>query len=288
MVDHQADAKVATSNSGNSVNVARNAVINNVDGNINVARNVNVNGNVNVARNDNANGNANAGLNIAGSGNANGNVNNALPGNRVAVASNNLNSGAAGSANVVNIAQVNIVRKAPNVLNQLQNLGRGAVAQKQADTNPYLSDFLSKHAKPEITMSGDTDFFLRIDSRYSFRPAVRLSPFRSFAQPWPHPQEYQSNPESVFHINPATFQIMILNKTSDILKDAIKRYTEIIMKRTLEEPYNFVNNFHESFEKYNVDDAKKYETAQPLPQLSVYVSGSDVGYPQLNYNETCK
>ena len=202
---------------------------------------------------------------------------------------NNLNRDALGNVNNVlnsNRAQ-EPVRKSPNVLNQLKNLGR-AVDQRQADPNSYLNEFLSKHAKPEITLTGDSDFFLRIDSRYSFRPGVRLSPFRSFAEPWPFPQEYKYNPESVFYINPASFQIMILNRTSDILQDAIKRYTKIILKRSLEEPYNFVNNFHETFEKYNTDDPKKYENVLPLPRLSVYVSGSDVGYPQLNYNETCK
>ena len=296
MAETQADTKVVASkgNTDSQLNAARNVIVNgNVKTGLNVAGNGNVNSNANVARNGIANGNnnVNTGLNIARNGNVNGNVSNALTGNRAAAVNTNLNRDTVGSVNDVNKAQANVrqetVRKAPNVLNQLQNLGR-AGAQRQADPNPYLSDFLSKHAKPEITMSGDTDFFLRVDSRYHFRPGIRLSPFRSFAQPWPYPQEYKSDPETVFHINPATFQIMVLNKTSDILKDAIKRYTEIILKRSLEEPYNFVNNFDETFEKYNVDDPKKYETTQPLPQLSVYVTGSDVGYPQLNYNETCK
>ena len=184
------------------------------------------------------------------------------------------------------------VIKSPYVVNQLKNLGR-AGAQKQAEPNPYLDEFLSKHSKPVIEIEEESDlklahFYLNLDKRYRFRPNVRLAPFRSFAVPWPMPQEYSSNPETVFHINPVTFQIMIMNRTSDILRDAIKRYTEIIMKRSLEEPYSFVNNFHESFAKYNTDDPKKYARTQSLPQLSVYVSGSDVGYPQLNCDETCK
>ena len=184
------------------------------------------------------------------------------------------------------------VIKSPGVVNQLKNLGR-AGAQKQAEPNPYLDDFLSKHAKPVIEIEEEagnklSHFYLNLDKRYRFKPNVRLAPFKSFAAPWPMPQEYSSNPNTVFHINPATFQIMILNRTSDILQDAIKRYTEIIMKRSLEEPYSFVNNFHESFARYNTDDAQKYATAQPLPRLSVYVSGSDVGYPQLNSDENCK
>ena len=184
------------------------------------------------------------------------------------------------------------VIKSPYVVNQLKNLGR-AGAQKQAEPNPYLDEFLSKHSKPVIEIEEESDlklahFYLNLDKRYRFRPNVRLAPFRSFAAPWPMPQEYSSNPETVFHINPVTFQIMIMNRTSDILREAIKRYTEIIMKRSLEEPYSFVNNFHESFAKYNTDDPKKYARTQSLPQLSVYVSGSDVGYPQLNGDETCK
>lgn len=179
------------------------------------------------------------------------------------------------------------VKKSPNVLNQLKNLGREGEL-KQAEVNPYLDSFLSKHVKPEITMSGETDFFLRMDRRYSFRPGIRLAPFRSFSEPWPMPQEYQSNPENVFQLNPASFQIMILNRTSDILQDAVRRYTAIIQKHSLEEPYSLLNNFNENFEKYNRDDPKKYETIQPLPHLSVYVSGSDTGYPQLDNNESCK
>ena len=178
-------------------------------------------------------------------------------------------------------------RKSADVLSQLKKLGREGV-QRPAENNPHLDTFLSRHAKPEITMSGDTDFFVRLDRRYSFKPGVRLSPFRSFAEPWPLPQEYRSNAENVFQLNPISFKIKILSRTSDILQEAVKRYTEVILKHSLEEPYSFLNNFHESFEKYNTDDPKKYEKVQPLPSLSVFVAGSDTGYPRLDYNETCK
>ena len=136
-------------------------------------------------------------------------------------------------------------------------------------------------------MSGD-DFFLNIDRRFAFKPGIRLAPFRSFAEPWPLPQQYSSRPETVFRINPATFQIQILNRTSDILQAAVKRYTEIVLKRSLEEPYHFINNFDKNFEKFNVDDPDKYKSVVPLRNLCVYVAGSDIGYPRLNYNETCK
>ena len=179
-------------------------------------------------------------------------------------------------------AKQNLVWKRPGVMNQLKQLGG-----REIENNPHLDTFLAKHAKPEIFMEGD-NFFLQIDRRYGFKPKIRLAPFRSFAEPWPLPREYTSNRETVFHINPASFQIQILNKSSDILQEAIKRYTEIVAKQSLEEPYSFVNNYDKSFEKYNEDDAEKYKRATPLPRLAVYVSGSDVGYPHLNMDETCK
>ena len=241
--------------------------------------------------NDDSNNNVNGNINNGGRKDT---VNNDRNSDRNEIVNQGLNKETEVNLNVLtsdrSLNRQKTVRKSPNVINQLKSLGR-AGEQRQADHNPHLEDFLSKHAKPEITLKEESDlahFYLSIDRRYSFRPNVRLAPFRSFAEPWPLPQEYRSNPETVFRINRATFQIMILNRTSDILQDAIKRYTEIILKRSLEEPYSFVNNFHENFLKYNTDDPKKYDRALPLPRLSVYVSGSDAGFPQLNCNETCK
>jgi hypothetical protein len=155
-----------------------------------------------------------------------------------------------------------------------------------------LARFLDEHSKPVVRLiSGyqSTSFDLNIDSRYDFKPPIKTAPFSSTGEPWPLPKKYKSERESILKLDREQFKISVLNKSCDILTQAIKRYTKIIQNHVIEEHYEFVYNFDG---KTKADrkryEEKKYEEVQSMPNLEIDVTSEDCGYPHVDMNESCK
>ncbi|XP_045215847.2 beta-hexosaminidase subunit alpha-like isoform X2 [Mercenaria mercenaria] len=155
--------------------------------------------------------------------------------------------------------------------------------------NSYLDQFLREHSKPIVRLKSgrETSFELNIDSRYNFNPPIKTAPFSSTGEPWPLPKKYQSENEKVLKLDKEQFKIEVLNKSCDILMEAIKRYTKIIQNHIIEEHYEFVYNFDEkTFTDRKRQEERKYNEVENMPNLEIDVAEEDCGYPHIDMKES--
>jgi hypothetical protein len=158
--------------------------------------------------------------------------------------------------------------------------------------NNFQNQFLDVHNQPVVNLirkSGGSTFDLTVDRRFVFKPPIRKAPFSSVGEPWPLPLYYRYERDAVLNINKSTFKIEALNKTCDILTEAIQRYKNIINNYIIEEQYDFTYNFNENaFNVHKKQEEAKYNHVTKMADLEIYVADEECGYPHIDMKESCK
>jgi len=157
--------------------------------------------------------------------------------------------------------------------------------------NPYLDKFLEAHSRPKVVLdpAQHNMFNLKMFETHDFKPPIRKAPFLSTGEPWPMPAKYISSKETLYRLNPVTFKMVILNKTCDILEDAINRYTKLIVESTIEEHYEYIYNYDDdTYNERMTQVNAKYSNVRPMANLVIDVRQEECKYPHVNMNESCK
>ena len=116
-----------------------------------------------------------------------------------------------------------------------------------------------------------------------------MAPFPSTGEPWPMPKKYSQMKDRVLKMDSGDFRIKVLNKSCDILEDAIKRYTEIILRHTIPEHYNFPYNYNQKTINDRIkQEEEKYKQISDMKDLEISVLGDDQKYPHVDMDESCK
>lgn len=164
--------------------------------------------------------------------------------------------------------------------------------QKVLHVNKFQNKFLDVHNQPVVNLNqkfADLTFDLSVDRRFVFKPPIHKAPFSSVGEPWPLPRFYRYDRDTVLKLKKSTFKIEVLNKTCDILQEAIKRYKNIIDNYIIEEQYDFTYNFNENtFNVHKKQEEAKYNHVTTMADLEIYVAEEDCGYPHLDMKESCK
>ncbi|XP_045194093.2 beta-hexosaminidase subunit beta-like [Mercenaria mercenaria] len=181
---------------------------------------------------------------------------------------------------------------AETVLGGAKIISLGKTYNAKVPDNTFQNQFLDTHSQPVANLKQHGDkytFDLTIDRRYAFKPPIRKAPFSSVGEPWPLPKHYRSERGAALNLKKSTFKISVLNKSCDILTEAIKRYKAIIENHIIEEQYDFTYNFNEKiFNDHKKLEETKYSHVTKMADLEIYVAEEDCGYPHIDMKESYK